>query len=59
LYQEACERIEKEMTFGDIPINRRYIEFDIDLAKYKIETAYEKIDLCREFLQSLDKAYNP
>lgn len=53
LYQQACERIEKEMIFDDIPFEKRYIEYHIDKADYPIEKAYERIKLCREFLNQL------
>lgn len=54
LYLEACEKIEKQMTFDDIPLERRYIEFMINPAHYPIEKAYERIEECREFLNALD-----
>lgn len=53
LYQEACEKIERKMVFDDIPFEKRYIEFHIDRVDYPIEKAYERIKLCREFLNQL------
>jgi len=52
-YQEACEKIEKSMTFGDIPKEKRVREFSVernneDLAKLEV-----KIVKCREYLNSL------
>lgn len=53
LYLEACEKIDKEMTFADIPIQQRYIDFHIEPSDYPIEKAYEKIELCRKFMNEL------
>jgi hypothetical protein len=50
---EACEKIDKEMIFDDIPFERRYIEFLINPADYPIEKAYERVRQCREFLNEL------
>lgn len=55
LYQQGCAQIEREMIFDDIPIEKRYIEFTVDLDKYKVDEAYKKIKLCREFLSELSK----
>lgn len=52
-YIEACKQIDKEMIFDDIPIEERYIEFTIERDKKDIQKAYEKIELCREFLNEL------
>lgn len=54
LYMEACEKIEKEMTFDDIPFELRYIEFEIDTLQYPMLKAYKRIDECREFMNQLD-----
>lgn len=52
-YQEACLQIEKEMIFSDIPIEERYIEFTIKREDDKILEGYERVKLCREFLNKL------
>jgi len=53
LYVEACEKIDKAMTFGDIDIAKRYIEFHIHKLDYPMEKAYAKVELCRKFLNEL------
>jgi hypothetical protein len=53
LYVEACEKIDKAMRFDDIPIDLRYIEFEINPADYPMEKAYAKVELCRKFLNAL------
>lgn len=56
LYWAGCEEIEKNMTFEDIPIHERYIEFTIDRDQEAIDSAHEKIELCREFLNAMFEA---
>lgn len=53
LYLEACEKIENNMTFDDIPLDKRYMEFEIPIEDYPIEAAYERIIVCRKFLNDL------
>lgn len=53
MYQQACEDIKKAMIFDDIPREHRHIEFEIELAKYPIDKAYERIIQCRKFLNEL------
>ena len=52
-YLEACEKIERNMLYDDIPIEIRYMEFTIALSDYKISDAYERIAVCRDFLNKL------
>lgn len=54
LYTEACKKIDKAMHFEDIPLEMRYIEFSINPNDYPMQRAYEKIELCRGFLNMLD-----
>jgi hypothetical protein len=53
MYQQACNDLEKAMTYDDIPREHRHIEFEIDITKYPIDKAYERIQECREFLSKL------
>lgn len=50
-YQEACAEIDRNSTFDDIPLAERYIEFDVP--KLDMGEVYDKIKLCREFLNKL------
>lgn len=54
VYNQACEYLEKSMTYSDIDINDRYIENQIPFDKIAFENiVYKRIDLCREFLTNL------
>lgn len=50
-YLEACEQIDKNSIFDDIPKEKRYIEFEI--AKRDMEPVYTRVKECRNFLNSL------
>jgi hypothetical protein len=52
-YLEACEKIERAMTFGDIPIKERVVEFHIKRDDAAIENLYKRIAECREYLDGL------
>lgn len=49
-YLEACEQLEKEMTFGDIPMEERIHEVKVIRDPELIERIYDRIKLCREWL---------
>lgn len=53
IYMQACEELEKAMVFDDIPMEHRHVEFAIDIRKYPIGNAYERIMDCRKFLSQL------
>lgn len=50
-YLEACAKIDRNHIFDDIDISKRYIEFDVP--KRDMTTAYEKLTLCRNFMNEL------
>lgn len=50
-YLEACEHIDKNSLFNDIPKEKRYIEFEIK--KLDMEPVYTRVKECRNFLNSL------
>jgi hypothetical protein len=52
-YKKAAEQLEKEMTFDDIPREKRYIEFTIERDQKAIDSMHARIELCREFLNDL------
>lgn len=52
-YIEACAEIDKAMTFGDIPIEERYLQITIDRDDELIEKAHDRIGVCRTFLNKL------
>lgn len=53
LYQTACNEIDRNSNYDDIPREKRYIEFTIDRDQDKIDAAHERVKLCREFLNNL------
>lgn len=55
-FKKQAKQIEKNMIFDDIPMTERYIEFERKRDDEKLDQAYEKIKLCRNFLNSLNKA---
>lgn len=50
-YLEACDHIDKNSVFDDIPQDKRYIQFKIE--PLKIEKIYTRVQECRDFLNSL------
>lgn len=55
LYQTACNEIDKNSNYDDIPKEKRYIEFTIKRDQEKIDAAHERVELCRSFLNELPK----
>lgn len=54
-YEAQVKQIEKNMIFDDIPMTDRYIEFARKRSEDRLGEAYEKIGLCRKFMNSLNK----
>jgi len=54
LYQKACEYLEGEMRFDDIPMEKRFIEFTFKYDQNIINSVYERLKDCRKFLSGLD-----
>jgi len=53
LYQTACNEIEKNSYYDDIPMEERYIEFTIERDQDAIDKMHERVELCREFLNQI------
>lgn len=51
VYLKACELIDKNSTFDDIPKEERYIEFEVP--PVDMDKVYERIELCRNFMSNL------
>lgn len=49
-YQTKCQQIEKNMMFGDIPKQDRYIAFEFERNQADIDKAHERVLECRDFL---------
>ena len=58
-YIEACEELEKAMTFDDMPINERVIEFKVERCDSDIKLMYSKIQKSREYLNQFDRSLSP
>jgi hypothetical protein len=52
-YIQACEYLDKSMTFADIDIKERYIENLIPRDEDAILSVYKRVGMCREFLSRL------
>lgn len=49
-YLEACEALEKEMKFGDIPIEQRIHQVRVDRDCEQIHRFYDRVPLLRDWL---------
>lgn len=58
-FQEACEELEQLMTYGDIPLQEKVIEFQIDRCDEDIELMYDKVKRARIYLDELESKFNP
>lgn len=52
-YQKACEQLEKNSYYDDIPMEKRYIEFTIERNQADIDKAHKRVEESREFLNQL------
>lgn len=59
LYIKKAEQIDKNMKFGDIPKEQRWIEFQVKRDEEKIHQAHTKLDLCRELMNDWTKKIKP
>lgn len=51
-YQDACNEIEKNMVYDDIPLNERMFEIQINRDDKAIQLLYERIKKCREYMNN-------
>jgi hypothetical protein len=49
-YLKACELLEKQLKFGDIPLSEKLFEFNFEYDANIVELIYYRVGLCREFL---------
>jgi len=52
-YLKACEMVDKNSNYDDIPMEERYMEFAIERDQEAINKAHERVELCRNFLNQL------
>lgn len=53
-YLQACDEIDKAMTFDDIALADRYIELSIDYDQKEIQRIYNRVNICRGFMNSIE-----
>lgn len=53
VFQQAAAYLETTMKYEDIPLEKRYIEFTIEYDQSVIDQIYEKVSLCRSYLNQL------
>lgn len=54
LFQQAVAELEKTLTFDDIPLSERILEFPIERDNNVILKMYDRVSECREYLKELD-----
>lgn len=50
VYLAACEQLEKELTFSDIPLKDRLFEVRVKRNPAEMERVYERVRICRQWL---------
>jgi hypothetical protein len=56
-YKKAVERLENNMTFGDIPETERIIKFKVPRDEQVIENMYQKVQQCRQWLAEFEEMH--
>jgi hypothetical protein len=56
-YLKACEQVDKNSIYDDIPIENKYIEFSIPRDQSAIEKSHERVKFCRNFLNQFRMGY--
>ena len=56
LYLEACDALDQAMTFGDIPMDERLIEFKIERNEADIMRLHARVEECREWLNEFESS---
>lgn len=52
-YLEACAEIDKSHDFSHITMDERIVEFEIERDEEVIQAIYDRVKLCRDYLNSL------
>jgi len=50
-YLEACDKLDKLMTYSDIPLEERVHEVEIKRDDRAIESIYKRVEECREYMK--------
>lgn len=59
LYIEACEQLQRSMTFGDIALEERLIEFEIQRNEADIMKMHTRVEECRRWLNDFEASRLP
>jgi len=49
-YNRKCKMIEKNCTYGDIPIEERCETFEVERDEEKINLIHERVEMCRDWM---------
>ena len=52
-YQQACKELRHNMTFDDIPLEEKVVEFEVHRNEADLQKLYARIVRCREYMNSL------
>lgn len=52
IYEEACNEITHNMTYDDIPKEKKIIPFDIEFSEERIERIKKRVEECRYYLNN-------
>ena len=55
-FEQACAELDRLLTYSDIPINERMIEFQVDRDDEAIETMHRKVEKARMYLKEMDES---
>lgn len=58
-YKNACDELDLKMTYSDIPLKEKVIEYDIERNDADIDRIYDKVKKAREFLNQIEMSLNP
>lgn len=57
MYKKEVQKLERNRTFGDIPIEERVLTFSISRDDDYIEKTYRKVEKCRAFLYDFEQKH--
>jgi len=58
-FKQACDELDRLLTYADIPLNERLIEFQVERNQDDIDRMHQRVLKGREYLQKLDQSVNP
>jgi hypothetical protein len=58
-YQKACEELEISMTFGDIPLSEKVLEYEVKRDDEAILKMHKRVEDCRDWLNDFEQTRFP